>query len=255
MNELALFAGAGGGILGGKLLGWRTVCAVEIDTYARRVLLARQRDGSLGPFPIWDDVRTFDGRPWRGHVGIVTAGFPCQGISTSNQGGQGLDDERSGLFFEAARIIGEVRPDYVFLENSPNILNRGIGRVLGSLAAMGYVGCHGVLGGESAGLDFKGERMWFVAKAPGIGWESLLGCLDGQHQAQGVPSPPAVDADTPGPLERIRAHEQRCGQRALLGEPDGSSHRVDRLRVIGNMQSPLMVPLAIRSILGCLTQN
>lgn len=58
MRELALFAGAGGGILGGKLLGWRTVCAVEIDTYCRSVLLARQRDGMLDPFPIWDDVLT-----------------------------------------------------------------------------------------------------------------------------------------------------------------------------------------------------
>lgn len=57
MNELALFAGAGGGILGGKLLGWRTVVAVEIEDYCRRVLLARQRDGLLPAFPIWDDVR------------------------------------------------------------------------------------------------------------------------------------------------------------------------------------------------------
>ena len=58
MNELALFAGAGGGILGGQLLGWRTVCAVENDSYARDVLVARQNDGCLDPFPIWDDVRT-----------------------------------------------------------------------------------------------------------------------------------------------------------------------------------------------------
>ena len=63
MNELALFAGAGGGILGGRLLGWRTRCAVEVDAYARSVLLARQRDGLLPAFPIWDDVRTFDGKP------------------------------------------------------------------------------------------------------------------------------------------------------------------------------------------------
>jgi DNA (cytosine-5)-methyltransferase 1 len=66
LNELALFAGAGGGILGGHLLGWRTVCAVEYNAYARSVLLARQNDGTLPPFPVWDDVRTFDGRPWRG---------------------------------------------------------------------------------------------------------------------------------------------------------------------------------------------
>ena len=70
LHELALFAGAGGGILGGHILGghilgWRPVCAVEIDERCRRVLVARQNDRSLPPFPVWDDVRTFDGRPWR----------------------------------------------------------------------------------------------------------------------------------------------------------------------------------------------
>ena len=81
MNELALFAGAGGGILGGKLLGWRTVCAVEWEPYPASVLCARQNDGILPPFPIWDDVRTFDGKPWRGIVQVVSGGFPCQDIS------------------------------------------------------------------------------------------------------------------------------------------------------------------------------
>ena len=64
MNELHLFAGAGGGILGGMLLEHTCVCAVEIDPYCRKVLLQRQRDGILPKFPIWDDVRTFDGKPW-----------------------------------------------------------------------------------------------------------------------------------------------------------------------------------------------
>lgn len=83
MRELALFAGAGGGILGGKLLGWRTVCAVELNPYCRSVLLARQRDGILEPFPIWDEIRTFDGRQWRGWVDVVSGGFPCQAFSTA----------------------------------------------------------------------------------------------------------------------------------------------------------------------------
>ena len=86
MNELALFAGAGGGILGGHLLGWRTVCAVEFDPYAAGVLVARQNDGILPPFPVWDDMRTFDGRPWRGIAEIVSGGFPCQDISAAGTG-------------------------------------------------------------------------------------------------------------------------------------------------------------------------
>jgi|DEB0MinimDraft_6_1074348.scaffolds.fasta_scaffold15982_1 hypothetical protein len=93
MNELALFAGAGGGILGGKLLGWKCVCAVEFDEYARSVLKSRQDDGSLDPFPIWDDVRTFDGRPWRGRVEVVSGGFPCQDISTAGGAKGNAQDE------------------------------------------------------------------------------------------------------------------------------------------------------------------
>jgi len=87
MNELALFAGAGGGILGGKLLGWRTVCAVEWEAYPASVLCARQNDGLLPPFPIWDDVCTFDGNPWRGIVQVISGGFPCQDISAAGGGG------------------------------------------------------------------------------------------------------------------------------------------------------------------------
>ncbi len=89
MHELALFAGAGGGILGGHLLGWRTVCAVEWEPYPASVLVARQNDGILPPFPIWDDVQTFDGKPWQGIVDVVSGGFPCQDISSAG-GGQAL---------------------------------------------------------------------------------------------------------------------------------------------------------------------
>ena len=95
MNELHLFAGAGGGILGGMLLGHRTVCAVEIEPYCRKVLLQRQRDGILPWFPIWDDVRTFDGKPWRGIADVVCGGFPCQDISIAGHGA-GIEGARSG---------------------------------------------------------------------------------------------------------------------------------------------------------------
>ena len=137
MNELALFAGAGGGILGGQLLGWRTVCAVEWEPYPASVLCARQNDGLLPPFPIWDDVQTFDGKPWRGIVDVVSGGFPCQDISAAGKGA-GIDGERSGMWGEMARIIHEVRPRFVFVENSPMLTSRGLGRVLGDLASMGF---------------------------------------------------------------------------------------------------------------------
>lgn len=166
MNELALFAGAGGGILGGHMLGWRTVCAVEIDRYAAGVLMARQNDGCLPPFPVWDDVRTFDGRPWRGIVDVVSGGFPCQDVSVAGPGG-GLDGARSGLWREFARIIREVEPRYVFVENSPALTVRGISRVLGDMAEMGYDAKWGVLGACDAGAWHKRERIWIAAHAHG----------------------------------------------------------------------------------------
>ena len=123
MNELALFAGAGGGILGGLICGFRTVCAVEINDYARRVLMQRQDDGILEPFPIWDDVTTFDGKPWRGLVDVVTGGFPCQDISACGKG-EGIDGSRSGLWQHMARIISEVGPRFALVENSPLLVGR-----------------------------------------------------------------------------------------------------------------------------------
>ena len=164
MNELALFAGAGGGILGGHLLGWRTVCAVEWNAYAAGVLVARQNDGLLPPFPIWDDVQSFDGRPWRGRVDVVSGGFPCQDISVAGKGA-GLDGERSGMWRHMARIVREVEPRYVFVENSPALTFRGLDRVLGDLAAMGYDARWGVLGADDAGAPHKRERIWIVADA------------------------------------------------------------------------------------------
>jgi hypothetical protein len=154
VRELALFAGAGGGILGGKLLGWRTVCAVELNANCRRTLLDRQRDGYLPRFPIWDDVRTFDGRSWARGVDIVTGGFPCQDISPAGYGA-GIEGERSGLWVEMARILGEVRPRYALVENSAALTSRGLDRVLGDLAALGFDARWGVLGACHAGLDHR----------------------------------------------------------------------------------------------------
>jgi DNA (cytosine-5)-methyltransferase 1 len=162
MNELALFAGAGGGILGGHLLGWRTVCAVEWEPYAACVLAARQNDGVLPPFPIWDDVQTFDGRPWRGIVDVISGGFPCQDISAAGKGA-GIDGERSGMWREMARIIHEVRPRFVFVENSPMLTSRGLGTVLGDLASMGFDAKWGVLGAADVGAPHQRDRIWIVA--------------------------------------------------------------------------------------------
>ena len=168
MNELALFAGAGGGILGGLLHGWRTVAAVEIEDYPRRVLLQRQADGILPRFPVWDDICTFDGKPWRGKVDIVTGGFPCQDISSAGKGA-GITGKRSGLWVEMARVIGEVRPSLALIENSPLLVSRGLDQVLCDLAEMGYNARWGVVGADDVGAPHRRKRIWILAYSNGSG--------------------------------------------------------------------------------------
>jgi DNA (cytosine-5)-methyltransferase 1 len=182
LNELHLFAGAGGGILGGMLCGHTTVCAVEIEPYCRKVLLQRQRDGILPKFPIWDDVRTFDGKPWRGKVDIVCGGFPCQDISCAGKGA-GIEGSRSSMWKHMARIIGEVRPRYAFVENSPMLVGRGLGTVLADLAEMGYDAEWGIVGAHHVSAPHRRDRIWIVATD-----SNLCRCDDGsyperQHEA------------------------------------------------------------------------
>ena len=181
MNELALFAGAGGGILGGSLLGWRTVCAVEWEPYPASVLAARQNDGLLPAFPIWDDVRSFDGNPWRGVVDVVSGGFPCQDISLAGKGA-GISGERSGMWTHMARIIGEVRPRFAFVENSPALLTRGLGVVLSDLASLGYDCKWTVLGAADVGANHQRDRFWLVAHANMPERRALCSACDGLAQ-------------------------------------------------------------------------
>ena len=174
LNELALFAGAGGGILGGHLLGWRTICAVEWEPYPASVLISRQNDGILPPFPVWDDVQTFDGKQWRGRVDVISGGFPCQDISCAGKGA-GIDGERSSMWGHMARIIGEVRPRKVLVENSPMLVGRGLARVLGDLAKMGYDAEWCVLGAVDAGAPHKRDRIWIVGESKRHGRQSSDG--------------------------------------------------------------------------------
>ena len=181
LRELALFAGAGGGILGGKLLGWRTVCAVEWEPYPASVLCARQNDGFLPPFPIWDDVQTFDGHPWRGIVDVVSGGFPCQDISVAGKG-TGITGERSGMWKHMARIISEVQSKYVFVENSPMLTVRGLGTVLGDLSEMGFNAEWGVISAAAVGAPHQRDRIWILgSNTSEQRWNKRFGNREERH--------------------------------------------------------------------------
>lgn len=259
MRELVLFAGSGGGVLGGVILGWRTVCAVEIAPYPRSVLLARQRDGILPRFPVWDDVCTFDGKPWAGHVDIITGGFPCTEISIANPEAEGITGGQSGLWEHMARIVGEVRPRYVFVENSPMLTSRGLGRVLGDLASMGYDAVWGVLGADDAGAPHIRERIWILAYAsieglPVPECEVTQGAWGrGEGRAVAELRSAHLGAFPPGPFDPAwadgsiqRSGEWPTAEPDVCGVVDGLASRVDRLKSIGNGQVPAVVALAWR---------
>lgn len=288
MNELALFAGAGGGILGGHLLKWRCVCAVEYNKYARNVLLARQRDGCLPKFPIWDDVRTFDGNPWRGVVDVVSGGFPCQDISSAGKGA-GIEGARSGLWKEMARIIGEVRPQFAFVENSPLLIRRGLTTVLSDFAEMGYDAVWGIVSAADCGAPHKRQRLWCLAwdtysrddsekrkisqEASNSSGGSEMADTKGQRRretrkdseqsSERTTSSSAVFNAMRKGLEGQR--QESCGaktQQSNAGnsswwevEPDvgrvdhGVAFRVDRLRCIGNGQVPIVAATAWRELM------
>ena len=240
LNELHLFAGAGGGILGGILCGHTTVCAVEIEPYCRKVLLQRQRDGILPKFPIWDDVQTFDGTPWRGKVDIICGGFPCQDISpartNSKENGtqKGIQGKRSGLWSEMRRIIKEIKPQYCLIENSPQLRTRGLSVVLQNLAAMGYNAGWGVFGVRQFGADHIRERLFILASNTDLPQRERGGLPGRIYQEHADLSRPDWWQSEPG-VERVA---------------DGMVNRVDRLKAIGNGQVPAVAALAWQILSG-----
>jgi len=266
MNELALFAGAGGGILGGHLLGWRTVCAVEWEPYPASVLVARQNEKVLPSFPIWDDVQTFDGNPWKGIVDVISGGFPCQDISAAGKGA-GIDGERSGMWGEMARIIREVRPKYVFVENSPMLTSRGLGRVLGDLASMGFNARWGVLGAADVGANHKRDRIWIVGTK--MAYTQKLfgnGGKDNARISMERETQPkfgnncgqsSISYSNGTQCQGVQQSERTKQEYAYACDPcwwqtepnvgrvaDGVAARVDRLNAIGNGQVPLCAATA-----------
>ena len=271
MNELALFAGAGGGILGGQLLGWRTVCAVEWEPYAACVLAARQNDGIFPPFPIWDDIQSFDGKPWKGIVDVISGGFPCTDISIAGRGA-GLDGENSSMWYHMARVVSEVRPRFVFVENSPMLIHRGLGRVLADLSSLGYDSKWTIMGANEVGAPHQRDRTWIVANTRHWGggdiWTTQKGPESSEKwtanpdqiggpseqsktlahtscknvQGRGKPIGVRQERDTPSGTGWW-AVEPRVGRVA-----HGVASRVDRLKAIGNGQVPQVVAAVWRKL-------
>ena len=163
MNVLDLFSGIGGFSLGLERAGMRTVAFCEIELFARTVL--RKHWPAV---PCYDDIRTIGSARLAADgitPDVLCGGFPCQDISLAGSG-TGIDGERSGLWKHYARLVGEIRPHHVIVENVSALLGRGIDRVLGDLAALGYDAEWHCIPAFYAGIPQPRDRIWIVAYDP-----------------------------------------------------------------------------------------
>lgn len=246
MNELSLYTGAGGGLLGTSLLGWTPKGYVEINDYCQRIIAQRIADGILPAAPIFGDVKAFiaDGyaAAYTGLVDVVTGGFPCQPFSVAGKR-KGADDERNmwPATIECVRII---RPEYCFFENVPALLGSGyFGTIVADLAQSGYRVRWRMLSARELGAPHKRVRLWIAAthnsskRGEGFGKKEIqrIARLPWGENVRGIEElygRPSI----PEPLVRRLGHEFPFG--------------VERLRAIGNGQVPIVAATAWRLLSG-----
>lgn len=163
LNILSLCAGVGGLDLGIRVAqpNARAVCFVEIEAFACEILATRMEDKSLDEAPVWTDLRSFDGKPWRGVVDCITAGYPCQPFSVAGKQ-KGKDDPRH-LWPDVYRIVREIRPRLCFFENVPGHLRLGFEQVHDDLRELGYSVKAGLFSAEEVGASHKRERLFILA--------------------------------------------------------------------------------------------
>ncbi len=266
MKVLDLFAGIGGFSLGLERAGMETVAFCEIEDYPRKVLAKHWPD-----VPIYSDIRELtserlrsDGIIGRDGIDVITAGFPCQDISTAGKGA-GIEGERSGLWSEIARLTGELRPQYIILENVSALLSRGLDKVLGDLAEIGYDAEWHCIPASHLGAPHRRDRWWCVAYPEQRDREALNETsLLGEPESEG-PTTRHSNGDLRGNGQRrtqpnmgILAHGLSAGlaRSRWLPEPGigrvttGIPDRAARLKALGNSLIPQMPELIGRAIMA-----
>jgi DNA (cytosine-5)-methyltransferase 1 len=257
MNVLDLFSGIGGFSLGLERAGMRTVAFCEINQFCRKVL-AKHWPG----IPCYDDVRTLTAEKLRTDgisVDVICGGFPCQDISSAGLG-VGITGERSGLWKEYARIVGEVRPRFVIVENVSALLSRGLDVVLGDLAALGFDAEWHCIPAAAVGAPHRRDRIWIIAY-PSEGNDGIFEPQQGSRQesksGSGSLSPIMGYSDLPSSYTHSSEGSPRatdCQSSGWPPEPNvdrvahGVPARVDRLQSLGNAVVPQIPEIIGRAI-------
>jgi DNA (cytosine-5)-methyltransferase 1 len=260
----SLFAGIGGFDLGFERAGFTVRWQVEIDPWARRVL-----ERHWPHVQRHDDIRTASAATLP-PVDVLVGGFPCQDISLAGTGAGIADGTRSGLWAEYARLIGELRPRYVVVENVAALRSRGLGRVLGDLAACGYDAEWDCLPAAAVGAPHRRDRLWLVAYPHGrrcqgqrlaepAGQQGARGREPDRRGTDGHQHDTTLSVAEPPAIFRTRGREKgraiaQCDWWAV--EPpvgrvvDGLPGRVDRLRGLGNAIVPQIAQYLAERILA-----
>jgi DNA (cytosine-5)-methyltransferase 1 len=270
VNVLDLFSGIGGFSLGLERAGMRTVAFCEIEPYCRAVLKKHWPN-----VPCYDDVRTLTAERLHADgisVDIICGGFPCQDISAAGPR-EGIDGARSGLWAEYARLIRELRPRFVIVENVDDLIHRGLGRVLGDLAEIGYDAEWHCIPAAAVGADHWRDRIWIVSYPDSAGCEPVH--VERREQRQAQVGADAADPDGARLARRFQAGTLDADARALspriglalraapafpaldgAGSPvlgrgeDGIPDRVDRMHAIGNAVVPQIPEIIGRAIMS-----
>jgi len=270
LNGLDLFSGIGGFTL--ALEPWvKPIAYCENNRFSQSVLLSRMADGELPVAPIWDDVSTLGKKHFDLPVDAISAGFPCQDISIAGARA-GLAGKRSGLYWEVWRLVIELKPRWVFLENVSNILARGGAEVTASLAALGYDARWAIVPASAVGAIHQRKRWFLIAHCNSIRLEAERPEQQAERSERG--SCGALDPTDTNSFGALRERtEAFCRlpslswsknirsvkdllQRPDLPKPlicrndDGFSDRVDRLKAVGNSICPQQGRLAISKLLG-----
>lgn len=234
---LDLFSGIGGFSLGlERTGGFKTVAFCEIDPFCRKVLAKHWPE-----VPCYDDVRTLTAERLAADgigVDVICGGFPCQDISLAGKGA-GLAGERSGLWFEYSRLVRELRPQFVLIENVAALLGRGLDLILCDLAAAGYDAEWEVVSAADIGALHRRERLW-VSAYPN----------DHRLRPQRV-RPVAARAWSEQQFAGLVQDQLRISVPAGKsgGVVDGVPDRAHRLKALGNAVIPQIPELIGRAIL------
>jgi DNA (cytosine-5)-methyltransferase 1 len=246
MNGVALCAGYGGIEIGIERIfdQYRTVCYVEGEAFAASHLVKKMEEGRLDYAPIWSNVRTFDGIPWRGKVDIITGGFPCQPYS--NAGKQLSEKDPRDLWPDFKRIIGEVRPNFLFFENVSGIVKWRLDQIVLDLDKLGYDAAWCVMAASDVGALHKRKRWFLLAYLSNSNGEGTKRGRRFNGKAQKIK-----------PTKRESHEEDYWGGRFESWwevEPsmgrlvDGAADWLDKLRLLGNGVVPQQAYSAFQTL-------